>query len=107
MIPNRTKTQTRRRPLFRIEAEALEGRQLLTGGGGNTIALSKGTIAAVGGTTTSPFVVESGHFTVPNHRMTLGIDVVANTGSTIVPKVASVAEGGVKVATTSLPHSAK
>lgn len=103
--PNRSKSQTRRRPLFRIEAEGLESRQLLTGGGGNTIALSKGTIAAVGGTTTSPFTVESGHFTVPHHRLILGVDVVADGSSKLNPKIVSVLEGSAHVATSSLPPS--
>jgi hypothetical protein len=108
MTPYRSQTQNRRRPLFRIEPEALEGRLLLTGGGGNTIALAKGTIAAVDGTTTSPFVIESGHFSVPNHRMTLGVDVVADTGSTILPKINSVAlQSGVRIATTALPQPKK
>ena len=38
MNPNRSRSQTRRRPLFRIEAEVLESRQLMTGGAGDTIA---------------------------------------------------------------------
>lgn len=105
MTPNRSKSQTRRRPLFRIEAEGLESRQLLTGGGGNTIALAKGTVATAGGTTLAPFTVESGHFTVPKHRLTLGVDVVADGSSTINPKIVSVAEGSARVSTTSLPPS--
>ena len=39
MTQYRSQTEIRRRPLFRIEPEALEGRLLLTGGGGNTIGV--------------------------------------------------------------------
>lgn len=90
MIPSRPKTQARRRPLFRIEAETLESRQLLTGGAGNTIALSTGTIATAGGTTTAAFVIDSSHFTVPHRRMTLGVDVVAGSSSSVAPKIIAV-----------------
>ena len=104
MNPNRPKSQTRRRPLFRIEAEVLEGRQLMTGGAGDTIALSTGTIAAVNGTTSSPFVVESGHFTAPKGHLVLGVDVVAATGSTLQPQIASISQGSLHVATTGAPR---
>ena len=105
MTQYRSQTEIRRRPLFRIEPEALEGRLLLTGGGGNTIALAKGIIAAVDGTSTSPFVVDSTHFTIPHHRMTLGVDIVSDTGSTVQPKINSVSlQNGVRIATTSLPQ---
>ncbi len=89
MNPNRQKT--RRRPLFRIQAEALESRQLLTGGAGNTFALSKATIPTAGGTVSVPFTIETGHFTLPRSgRLTLGLDVVADNGSTASPLITSV-----------------
>lgn len=90
MNPSRPKMQERRRPLFRIEAEALESRQLLTGGAGNTIALTRESIAAAGGTTTAAFVVDSSHFTMPKGRMVLGVDTVGGSSSTVVPKIIGV-----------------
>lgn len=90
MTPNRPKSQPRRRPLFRIEPETLEGRQLLTGGAGNTIALSRGNIAAAGGSASSAFVISSSHFTMPKGRMTLGVDVVSVTGSSVNPRITAV-----------------
>jgi Dockerin type I domain len=107
MNPNRSKSQPRRRPLFRIEAEVLESRQLLTGGAGNTIALTTGTIAAPNGTANSPFVIESGHFIAPKGHLTLGVDVVADTNSTVSPKIASINQGGLHVAMTSVPGGPK
>ena len=104
MNPNRSKSQTRRRPLFRIEAEVLESRQLMTGGAGDTIALTTGTIAAINGTASAPFVIESGHFTVPKGRLVLGIDVVAATGSTLKPQIASVSQGGLHIAVSGTPR---
>ena len=56
------------------------------------------------GTSTSPFVIESGHFTVPKGRLTLGVDVVADTGSTVSPQIVSVSKGGLHVAMTGVPH---
>ena len=104
MNPNRAKTQTRRRPLFRIEAEVLESRQLMTGGAGDTIALTTGTIAAVNGTSSSPFVIESGHFTAPKGHLTLGVDVVAATNSTLQPQITSISQGGLHVAMSAVPQ---
>jgi len=92
MTPNRSKLQTRRRPLFRIEPETLEGRLLLTGGAGNTIALTRGNIATVGGSETSAFVIASTHFTVPKGQLTLGVDVVPSTGSTVSARVVAVSK---------------
>ena len=89
--PNdRRKTSPRRRPLFRIEAEALEGRQLLTGGAGNTFALTQGTIATAGGTSVQSFTIDSSHFTPSHGRIVIGVDVVAGTGSTVVPTISGI-----------------
>lgn len=91
MHPSRSKTPARRRPLFRIEAEALESRQLLTGGAGNTIALVAGTVATGGGTTPSAFILNASHFSAPKGRFTLGVDVVATTNSSLKPVITSIA----------------
>lgn len=104
MNPNRSKSQTRRRPLFHIEAEVLESRQLMTGGAGDTIALSTGTIAAVNGTTSAPFVIESGHFTAPKGHLVLGVDVVAATGSTLKPQIAGISQGNLHIALSGAPR---
>ncbi len=104
MNPNRSNSQTRRRPLFRIEAEVLESRQLMTGGAGNTIALTTGTIASANGTTSAPFVIESGHFTAPKGRLVLGVDVVSATGSTLKPRIAAVNQGSLHVAVARAPR---
>ena len=95
MSTNPTKSQ-RRRPLFRVEAEILESRQLLTGGAGNTFALTQGNVAAAGGSTVSAFVIESTHFTAPKGKITLGVDVVATAGSTLNPQIADVSAGSGK-----------
>ncbi len=89
--PNdRRKTSPRRRPLFRIEAEALEGRQLLTGGAGNTFALTQGTVAAAGGTSVQTFTIDSSHFKPTHGKVIIGVDVVAGTGSTLTPTISGV-----------------
>lgn len=105
MNPYRPKSKPRRRPLFRIEAECLEGRQLLTGGAGNTIALSTGTIAAAGGSATAPFVIESSHFAAPKGKITLGVDVVAASSSKVTPQIASVKPTGEVKAASVLTHA--
>lgn len=94
MNPSHPRSQARRRPLFRIEPEVLESRQLLTGGAGNTFALNRGTIADAGGVATSTFQIESGHFTMPKGRMTLGVDVVPSTGSTLKPVITAIVPQG-------------
>jgi len=94
MNPSRPRSQARRRPLFRIEAESLESRQLLTGGAGNTIALVRGSVETDGATTPSAFTIQSTHFTAPRGRLTLGVDVVATTNSGLKPVITGVTTDG-------------
>ncbi len=94
MNPSRPRSQARRRPLFRIVAESLESRELLTGGAGNTIALVRGNVESEGATTPSPFSIPASHFTSPRGKMTLGVDVVALTNSTVKPVITAVTTEG-------------
>ena len=82
---------TRRRcPKARPCAEVLESRSLLTGGAGNTFALFPATIATPGGTAAVKVTIDPAHFTRPNGKLTLGIDVVAATGETVTPRIIGV-----------------
>ena len=80
----------RRRPMARPWAEGLESRSLLTGGAGSTFALVPGTIAQAGGSAEVKFTVDPAHFTMPKGKMTLGVDLVAASGSTVMPKLVAV-----------------
>src|SRR5262249_9102630 len=71
-------------------AEALETRNLLTGGAGNTFAIMPVTIVAANGTATVPITIDPTHFTLPNHKFALGVDVALGDGSTINALVTSV-----------------
>ncbi|MEO6808553.1 MAG: dockerin type I domain-containing protein [Isosphaeraceae bacterium] len=84
--PNPRRRPTAARPC----AEALETRSLMTGGAGNSIAILPGAIADAGNAVSVPFVVNPASFTLPKGRLTLGIDVAPNQGSTLQPKIASV-----------------
>lgn len=92
--PNPRRRPTAARPC----AETLETRSLMTGGAGNSIAILPGAIAETGSAVSIPFVVNPTNFTLPKGRVTLGIDVAPNQGSTLQPKISSVtphvAEGG-------------
>jgi len=81
----------RRRPKAPLAAEALESRALLTGGAGNSFALMPATITRPGGTTAVTFTIDSTHFTPPTKgKLSIGIDVVSDTGSKIVPVIRDV-----------------
>jgi hypothetical protein len=69
--------------------EQLETRELLTGGN-NTFAIIPGTVSTANGTTAITFTISPSNFTLPRRALTLGIDVVAASGSTIKPLIASV-----------------
>jgi hypothetical protein len=71
--------------------EALEGRQLLTGGAGSIFALVPGQVAAAKQPAAHTFTIKGEDFTLPRSRsMTLGIDIAPAGGSAIQPKIASV-----------------
>ncbi|MBX6311422.1 MAG: hypothetical protein IRY99_00635 [Isosphaeraceae bacterium] len=73
-------------------AEALESRSLMTGGAGNTIALTPATVANPNGSATVPFTVSVSNFTAPKGKLTLGVDVAAPNGSQIHPKIRGIEE---------------
>lgn len=85
----------RRRPKARIALESLETRELMTGGAGNTFAVMPGSIKSQGSTAEVTFTIDPSHFTLPHGKMTLGIDVVAQSATTFQPQVTAVknAEG--------------
>src|SRR4051812_34865342 len=82
---------SRSRQKMRPGAECLEGRTLLTGGAGNTFALVPGTITEKNGTADVKFTISSDLFTRPQNKMTLGIDVAPQKGSTLNPLISAVA----------------
>lgn len=92
-------SSSRRRRDVVIAPETLETRELLTGGAGNTFAIVPGEVTKVGQVAEIKFTIDPTHFTMPKGRMTLGIDVVANSGSTVKPKIVSIhASSGAPVA---------
>ena len=80
----------RRSRAYRFSAESLESRELLTGGAGDTFAVVPAAITTAGQTTTVKFTIDGSHWTIPKNTLALGIDVVANTGSTVQPLIGSV-----------------
>jgi hypothetical protein len=80
---------------LRLNAESLESRALLTGGAGSTFALIPGDITTAGGQQTVTVHVDTTHFTVPKHTMSLGIDIAPMTNSTVSGKVAAMTSSSV------------
>jgi hypothetical protein len=79
----------RRRRKMEFGPELLETRELLTGGS-NTFAIIPGTVSTTNGTTQVSFTIDPSQFTRPRSALTLGIDVVAASGSTIKPFISEV-----------------
>jgi len=79
---NPSNPSQRRRRHVRLSAEALETRNLLTGGAGATFAIVPGEIAAANQPAVVKFTIDPAHFTLPNGKLTVGIDVAANAAST-------------------------
>jgi hypothetical protein len=101
----RSFSQSRRRaPQARPGAEALEKREVLTGGAGNTIALVPQAISQPGGTTTVDVKVDPTLFRFTKQgKLLLGIDVAPQSGSTATPKIKGVTlidSGGGRTTTT-------
>ena len=69
--------------------EPLESRALLTGGV-DTFSVVSGVINTPGGTTSIPITIDSAHFTLPRHSLTLGVDVTPDPGSGLLPLISSV-----------------
>jgi hypothetical protein len=82
----------RRNQQVQPRAESLETRELLTGGAGNTFAILPGTIDSPGGTVSVSFTLDQAHFTRPNGKVAMGIDVVPDPSGTLKPLIASVTD---------------
>jgi hypothetical protein len=87
---NPSNSSPRRRRNLSLGAEALESRELLTGGAGNTFAIIPGTVSTANGTTAINFTIDPTLFHLPKRAFTMGIDVIPASGSTINPLISSV-----------------
>lgn len=82
---------SRRSRALRMGLESLEDRKLLTGGDGSTFAIVPGTISTNGGTSSFTFTIDPANFTMPKSgKITIGIDVATETGSSLVPFITGV-----------------
>lgn len=91
MNPSNPKPRRPRSP--QLNAEALEVREMMTGGVGDTFAILPATIKTAGGHTTVSFALDPKLFTSTkkgNKSFVLGIDVAANSSGTARPVVESV-----------------
>jgi hypothetical protein len=86
--------------------EMLEGRQLMTGGGGSTFAILPGTISTAGQSVTIPFTINAQNFTRPAGRLVLGVDVVgdASSSTAVQPVVSSVVVTNASSLSPSMAH---
>lgn len=73
--------------------EALETRQVLTGGAGNTIAIMTGQLVETGKPVTVQFTVDPKNFTLARGGVALGVDLVPTSNSQASPVIASITEG--------------
>jgi hypothetical protein len=89
---NPSKKAPRRLRRLQPGAETLESRELLTGGAGNTFAILPGSIDKAGDTVSVPFTIDTTHFTRPNGKMALGIDVAPDPSGTLKPLISSVTD---------------
>lgn len=86
MRPSRPEDRRRRQATPR--PEMLETRQLLTGGAGNTFAIMPANIASAGAKAVVPFAYSPTVMTLtPRHQITLGVDVAAQSGSKVIPRI--------------------
>ncbi len=94
---NSSRTNPRRPRTLALAAEILEGRELMTGGVGDTFAIIPATIAKAGGHASVSFNLDPKLFTDPGNKpFLIGIDVAAGSGSTANPRVMSVTTPGGK-----------
>jgi hypothetical protein len=70
--------------------ERLEERALLTGGAGDNFAVVAGSIDKPNGSAAITLTIDPGHFRLPRQAFTLGVDVAPDTGSGLLPLIASV-----------------
>jgi hypothetical protein len=89
MYPTRPSDRRRRRA--RLQPEALETRNLMTSGAGNTFAIMNETFASAGQKLVVPFTYQPSLMTLnAKHQITLGIDVASQSGSTAKGKIVGV-----------------
>jgi hypothetical protein len=89
MNPSHPKARRSRASLF--APERLEGRELMTGGVGDTFAIIPATISKANGHAVVSFDLNPKLFTDPGHKpFLLGVDVAPNSGSPANPMVTSV-----------------
>jgi len=89
MNPYRPENRKNRKPA--LAPEVLEGRELMTGGVGDTFAIIPATIARPGGQATVSFNLDPKMFTDPGNKpFLLGIDVAPGKGSGALPRIVSV-----------------
>lgn len=83
--------RTRRAVQVRPAGEALEGRELLTGGAGSIFALVQSEVASPGEVASHSFTLDPDHFKGGGRSPVLGVDVAASGGSAVKPRISSVA----------------
>lgn len=93
MEPNHN---ARRRRTRAIQAETLESRSLMTGGVGNTFAISSTSIDSADQVKTVEFKVDKSLFTRPANRIVMGIDVAPGQNSSANPFVVGLSDSGGK-----------
>lgn len=93
MNPSQPTPKRRRTPI--LAAEALETRQLMTGGVGNTIAIVPTTINKAGGQVAVSFTLDPKLISVPKGKKSfvLGLDVAPDSGSKAAPVIKAVTAG--------------
>jgi hypothetical protein len=81
--------------------ESLEDKTLLSAGMGSTFAIDPGVITKAGGGSSLKFTIDPANFTAPKGgKLVIGIDVAANSGSTVKPSITGVSSsrgGGVRI----------
>jgi hypothetical protein len=90
---NMSQGQPRRKRGKGISLEVLEDRQLLSAGMGSTFAIMPGSVDRAGQVSTVQFKVDPSLFTAGKHdKITLGIDIAANTSaaSVLKPEIMSI-----------------
>lgn len=93
MEPNQN---SRRRRTRSIQAETLESRSLMTGGVGNTFAISSTAIESADQVKTVEFKVDKTLFTRPANRIVMGIDVAPGQNSSANPFVVGLTDSAGK-----------
>lgn len=101
---DQAQSNSRRQLRARPSGEALEQRSLLTGGAGSIFALVQGNVPAPGNVASHTFTLDADHFQARGRSATLGIDIAASGGSTIQPRISSVATAGGKTLPITYPR---